>query len=239
MEQAQEGRLGQGAQLDDRARDRGRPGRGRWTALGGPWLLFLPLFFLAGGALHFLSDGRPEASGAPPTSTAPDTPIESWSGELEREDGERFRLRLAPLHGEHARQQHDAGVLAQRFGLPPGEPFRLELHGDAARLGAFATTAFSVADARGEVLVPLAALVAPERGDVFDPVGVLLSSRSARVEGTARCVLLWGAPPTLAPELVLDGDAGSALPLVPDAVACATLPRYLSVARVEPAEDDE
>jgi hypothetical protein len=190
----------------------------------------LPLAFLLGGALHLLREARSPATGRPPVATAPETPVGTFTAELDA-GGARLVARLAPLHGERGRQEHDATVLAKRFGLPPGEPFRLELHGDPSDVAELASASFTVADARGEVLFPLEALVPRATGGVHDPIAVLLAAPSARVEG-ARSVMLWGTAPVGAPELVTDGDVRSASPLVPDTASCASLPRYL--ARLDP-----
>jgi hypothetical protein len=45
-------------------------------------------------------------------------------------DGSRLTARLAPLHAGAERQAFEAGSLARRLSLPPGEPWRLTLSWD-------------------------------------------------------------------------------------------------------------
>ena len=203
----------------------------------GPWMLLVPTAFFVGASVHFLFPGlarRAVDTGLPPVATAPDAPVTSFVGEVELPGG-TLSVRLAPLHGEPARQAYDAGVLAERLGLAAGEPWRLVLEGELPALDAETLT---IEDDRGGLLAALEALVAVADDARPDPLAALFARRSTSADGSSTSWLLWGTPPGEVPELVwITEDETLRTALVPEDVTCGSIPRY--VARFEAAADED
>lgn len=178
---------------------------------------------LALGLRRFGGGADPE----PPPGPADAAPlVRGYGGAL----GEAV-LRLAPLHGEEILQAHEAGLLAARYRLGAGEPWRLELLAPAGDGGL--PTDLSVADGEGTALAPLA----PRLGGATDPLARLLSLAGAPTGDGARTWILWGRRPAGPVRLIVpSGARAGEHALAPLEIPCDALPRQL--ARLHPPGAD-
>ncbi len=193
----------------------------------GPWLLLVPLAVMF-AAMLYLSRERGDdvapARGGTPSSAV----VDGLAGDLEFA-GRVLGVRLAPLHGEPAMQEHEARVLGRRLELPEGAPWRLVLSGDSPLLDEA-----EVVDEDGVALQPLARFLHRADGASGpdpDPLRVLLGARLPLADGAVG-ILLWGRTPVGASRLVSSsgkpGGAPSSCPLVPDGTVCGELPRHVA-----------
>jgi hypothetical protein len=170
------------------------PPRGPRPGLPGPLLLLVPLTVLA-ATLAWLPSRRPAGGRypeAPPAGEARE--VDAWSGSGAAGEG-RLVAALTRLHADPARQAFDAGALARRLALPPGEPWRLELRYEAPP-GAEPWAVPASLGVRGEGGGALGAPARPSTaGGAVDPVAVLVSPPAALAPGRRTELVLWGEEP--------------------------------------------
>ncbi len=211
---------------------------GRAQALS--WLLLVPALVLVAAATFLAVRGESGRAAAPLAETKSSDAVRVFTVEFDHgEHGEqRVLVRLGPLHGEAPLQAHEAEVLARRFALPSGEPWRLELSG----LEAVRVDGAAVEDGRGQALAPLADWLNESREPgAIDPLRALLGAGGARLADGTRSILLWGRPPEGEPELAVDFGSGArtTCALVPEEVACGSLPRHLARLGAQPADAEQ
>lgn len=142
-------------------------------------------------------------------------------------------LILAPLHASAERQAFDAGALAERLALEPGEPWRLEVRAlDAQGMAAFTAAAeggqIELVDADG-----VAAALMVERVDqaALEPAALpilQLFAGDAPQEQNQQFVgrwVLWGRRPLAACTLVVGSER---MGLVPAALGREEIPRFVA-----------
>jgi hypothetical protein len=213
--------------------------------------LFVTLCALVVLALLARRLGRPDLGerAQPPVADTPAT-VPGWSAALEMPDGGRLEVRLLPMHAEPERQHFEALVVARRFVLDVGEPWRLNLSwraaGEAADAGAGATTpdsidlsALTIVDESGVALRTFAPPPAAE-GRPADPVAVLLTP--PRVElgpGEAVSLILWGRAPAASPRLVGSPTSSLSISLVQSGLVATELAHSLVLVARSPVESAE
>ena len=174
--------------------------RSLWAVSG---LLAATLGVLAGRALEQRSADERET--LPPRASNPRSPVPAWDGRLEGSSGAALVARLTPLHADPARQAFEAGVLAERLELGPGEPWRLSLGFEpgalAGPLAELDVGALRVDDELGTALAPIAAGPASGTG-AADPLRALLTCDGLAC-GERVDQVLWGRAPL--PGAVLAG----------------------------------
>jgi hypothetical protein len=161
--------------------------------------------------------------------------VGGFAGAHDLEDGGRLSARLLPLQAIDAWESFDAGVLAQRLGLPDGEPWRLELRYEAgpAPGRALPLAGLVVVDAGGGALAPPPGEPgAPPSGAPADPLRVLFLHPTAELPpGTEVQLFLWGRAPGAEPRLLLGAHPDLALDLAPVRVPSGEVLRH--IARVD------
>jgi hypothetical protein len=186
--------------------------RGRASAVA--WAGLVGLFLLAFAALRVLQLVGRDRGPRPERPDPPDGPgaVGTFEARLEWR-GARIAARLAPLHAQADLEGFRAGTLAERFGLEPGQPWRLELWLEAALPEPVSVPELRVEDARGVALVPLATLVEPRA----DPLLALYGAWPGPLEVERhRPLLLWGRTPRAdGAWLVLAGEQGASAELRP------------------------
>lgn len=204
--------------------------RGRHTTgpFGPSVVVFAALVALAVGTRTLRRDvdrdtNRDQVARAP-RDAVPESDVGVWLGH----DPTGLVVRLSPLSRESERQAFDAGALAARLGLEPGQPFRLECCAHLPE-GSRPTRDVWIEDDEGVALVPLVRLVAPdaEARGVVDPVLGLLAAPGSVAGGTV--TVLWGRAPRAGAQLIgahaeLGLESTFVVPLAPSTVASGQLP---------------
>lgn len=214
--------------------------RGRHTTgpFGPSVVVLAALVAFAVGTRTLRRDIDRDANGEPvaraPRNAVPEADVGVWLGH----NPSGLVVRLAPLSREPARQAFDAGALAARLGLEPGQPFRLECCAHLPK-GSEPTRDVWIEDDEGVALVPLVRLVAPDADPravadhgvadhgVVDPVLGLLSAPGTVAGGTV--TVLWGRAPRAGARLVgahaeLGLERTFVVPLASSTVASGQLP---------------
>jgi hypothetical protein len=213
--------------------------------------LFVTLCALVVLALLARRLGRPALGerAQPPVADTPAT-VPGWSAALEMADGGRLDVRLLPMHAEPERQHFVALVVARRFALDVGEPWRLNLSwrvaGEEASASATAhpaasldLSALSIVDENG---VALRTFVPPSSaaGRPADPVAVLLTPPSEPLgPGQEVSLILWGRAPATVPRLVGSSEAKLSIDLVQSGLVAAELAHSLVLVARSPAESTD
>jgi hypothetical protein len=175
----------------------------------GPLVLLVPIFALLAFTLWRQAGGgtvveQPTSTERPPSERG-ERVVDGWAGSFTVPGAAPFvvEARLTPLHAVPERQAFDAAALAERLGLPEGEPWRLAL---TARADAVADPEpSSPADMPGPTALPLAALalsgfrVLTGSGDgpQLDPLRALLAPpRGGLAPGQRVDLMFWRPAPT-------------------------------------------
>lgn len=170
----------------------------------GPIVLIPPLLVGVYAALWFLTHpaGGPDGVGQLSDAAGHVAPeeLQALEGSLDLGEG-HLGVRLTPLQAVAAWQEFDAHVLADRLGLGPGEPWRLEVMYESGQQDVDILPA-RVTDSDGLALEAVRLKLSSERP--FDPLRVLFGRPPMKLPAdTEAQLLLWGRRPGKSGELEL------------------------------------
>ena len=159
---------------------------------GSPAVLLIPFLFLVLGILWVRGrdNGPPGERPASPQERRVE-PAVLWSGVLEFEGG-RLVTELGALHLDPVRQEKDARILALRFDLPEGQPWRLRLRLEADRMVVLDPRELQLVSEGAARLMPLAWV----QEIAGHPLLPLLAATPRPLGAAAPTdVILWGPEP--------------------------------------------
>lgn len=164
----------------------------------GPAVLLIPL--LVGVLGLFWARSRDNG----PLGQRPSAPqersldqVDLWTGSLDFPGG-RLVAELSALHLDPARQQQDAQILARRFDLPEGQPWRLRVRLDAEQGAMLDPEHLQLISSGSACLAPLGSI----QGSPGHPLLPLLAASPRSLGGPSPTdVILWGPEPGVTAQL--------------------------------------
>ena len=128
--------------------------------------------------------------------------VDLWTGSLDFSAG-RLVAELGALHLDPDRQQQDARILASRFDLPEGQPWRLRVRLDAEQGAVLDPEHLQLLSGGSACLAPLGSI----KRSLDHPLLPLLAASPRSLGGPSPAdVILWGSEP--GPMALLEGLRG-------------------------------